>query len=268
MQLDIRDIHHRLGLTIVFVTHDQTEALTMSDRIAIFNHGKIEQFGAPSEIYDRPKTQFVAEFIGEINLLSGKVTSSFNGVSDVILDGGQAIKVVSAAALEPRKQVNVSVRPERIGLGQTGSALNQLKVRMTDIVYHGDHLQVQVDSVNCATRSLPGIFLRCSTCNDDEGSSFRSRCVKGIAAVSDALLEWGRVTVVSAAAQRALASDIRHVGDDELFGDLVRRLNSAKSGFRTLMTKTRNAVVKNQTVIDLVIRDGAIPYTGLHRRAR
>lgn len=72
MQLDIRDIHRRLGLTIVFVTHDQGEALTMSDRIAIFNHGKIEQIGTPSQIYDHPKTQFVAQFIGETNLLAGR----------------------------------------------------------------------------------------------------------------------------------------------------------------------------------------------------
>ncbi|NNU63196.1 MULTISPECIES: ABC transporter ATP-binding protein [Brucella/Ochrobactrum group] len=148
MQMDIRDIHHRLGLTIVFVTHDQTEALTMSDRIAIFNHGKIEQIGEPSEIYDRPKTQFVAEFIGETNLVSGTVASSSNGIVDVTLDDGQTIKVASTAGLEPRSTINVSVRPERIELGQPGAAKNQLKVTVADIVYHGDHLQVQVDAGN------------------------------------------------------------------------------------------------------------------------
>ncbi|OYR32505.1 MULTISPECIES: ABC transporter ATP-binding protein [Brucella] len=148
MQMDIRDIHHRLGLTIVFVTHDQTEALTMSDRIAIFNHGKIEQIGEPSEIYDRPKTQFVAEFIGETNLVSGTVASSSNGIVDVTLDDGQTIKVASTAGLEPRSTINVSVRPERIELGQSGAAKNQLKVTVADIVYHGDHLQVQVDAGN------------------------------------------------------------------------------------------------------------------------
>ncbi|MFP3442495.1 spermidine/putrescine ABC transporter ATP-binding protein, partial [Pantoea sp. SIMBA_133] len=64
MQLDIRDLHRRLGLTIVFVTHDQSEALTMSDRIAVFNRGKIEQIGTPREIYDQPRSRFVAQFIG------------------------------------------------------------------------------------------------------------------------------------------------------------------------------------------------------------
>ncbi|WP_426127980.1 ABC transporter ATP-binding protein [Pararhizobium sp. PWRC1-1] len=146
MQLDIRDIHRRLGLTIVFVTHDQTEALTMSDRIAIFNHGKIEQIGGPSDIYDRPKTQFVAEFIGETNLLSGKVISCSNGLLNVTLDGGQAIKVRSDGGLEPGKHVKVSVRPERMEIGPSAERQNELKVRVTDIIYHGDHLQVQVDA--------------------------------------------------------------------------------------------------------------------------
>jgi len=151
MQMDIRDIHHRLGLTIVFVTHDQTEALTMSDRIAIFNHGKIEQIGGPSDIYDHPKTQFVAEFIGETNLLSGKVSSASNGLLTVTLDGGQSIRVASAAALEPGKHVKISVRPERIELRSSGEGQNELKVKISDIVYHGDHLQIQADT---GSRSL------------------------------------------------------------------------------------------------------------------
>lgn len=146
MQMDIRELHHRLGLTIVFVTHDQSEALTMSDRIAIFNHGKIEQIGGPTEIYDRPKSQFVAEFIGETNLLTGKVTAYANGLLNVILDGGQPIKVAAATGLETGKHVKVSIRPERIELGPSGEGQNALKVRVTDIVYHGDHIQVQIDA--------------------------------------------------------------------------------------------------------------------------
>jgi putative spermidine/putrescine transport system ATP-binding protein len=77
MQLDIRDLHRRLGLTIVFVTHDQGEALTMSDRIAVFNKGKIEQVASPEDVYDRPASCFVSEFIGETNFLTG--TSTANG---------------------------------------------------------------------------------------------------------------------------------------------------------------------------------------------
>ncbi|MDW9356872.1 polyamine ABC transporter ATP-binding protein [Sinorhizobium meliloti] len=148
MQMDIRDIHHRLGLTIVFVTHDQAEALTMSDRIAIFNHGKIEQIGTPSEIYDRPATQFVAEFIGETNLLSGKVTMFENGLLGVAVEGGQQIKVATSAKYESGKHVKVSVRPERIELGPSDGPRNELKVRVSDVVYRGDHLQVVVDAAN------------------------------------------------------------------------------------------------------------------------
>uniref|UniRef100_UPI0026393C49 ABC transporter ATP-binding protein n=1 Tax=uncultured Amaricoccus sp. TaxID=339341 RepID=UPI0026393C49 len=83
MQLDIRALHRRLGLTIVFVTHDQSEALTMSDRIAVFDRGRIEQVGTPREIYDRPATRFVAEFIGETNLLAGTVRSDDGRLASV-----------------------------------------------------------------------------------------------------------------------------------------------------------------------------------------
>jgi putative spermidine/putrescine transport system ATP-binding protein len=150
MQLDIREIHHRLGLTIVFVTHDQTEALTMSDRIAVFNHGKIEQIGSPSDIYDRPTTQFVAEFIGETNLISGRVVSQANGILEVSLEGGQVIRVASGSSHAPGTKVKVSVRPERIELGEAADTQNQLKVRVADIVYHGDHLRLHVEAAGNA----------------------------------------------------------------------------------------------------------------------
>ncbi|MBB1251545.1 ABC transporter ATP-binding protein [Rhizobium sp. G21] len=146
MQMDIRAIHHRLGLTIVFVTHDQTEALTMSDRIAIFNHGKIEQIGGPADIYDRPRTQFVAEFIGETNLLGGRVTSYDEGILTIALGSSQNIRVASSTGMEPGKQVKVSVRPERIELGTSGQGQNQLIAKVRDVVYHGDHLQVQIEA--------------------------------------------------------------------------------------------------------------------------
>ncbi|MBB4238304.1 ABC transporter ATP-binding protein [Rhizobium esperanzae] len=144
MQLDIRDIHRRLGLTIVFVTHDQTEALTMSDRIAIFNHGKIEQIDEPSEIYDRPRTQFVAQFIGETNLLVGKVSRSGDGSFEVRLDGGQHLNVHSSQDMVNNKNVKVSVRPERVEINAGSPSANRLKATVSDIVYHGDHLQIRL----------------------------------------------------------------------------------------------------------------------------
>ena len=144
MQLDIRDIHRRLGLTIVFVTHDQSEALTMSDRIAIFNHGKIEQIGTPAEIYDKPQTQFVAQFIGETNVLTGTVQRLEDGLLKVRLESGQNISVQTSAEVAPGKPVKVSVRPERIEVNASTPAENRLNMMIKDVVYHGDHLQVRL----------------------------------------------------------------------------------------------------------------------------
>ncbi|ODT15443.1 MAG: Fe3+/spermidine/putrescine ABC transporter ATP-binding protein [Kaistia sp. SCN 65-12] len=142
MQLDIRELHRRLGLTIVFVTHDQTEALTMSDRIAVFNHGKIEHIGTPAEIYDRPRTRFVAEFIGETNMLAGQVESVAGDTAQVRLASGQQVRVAASAGLRPKADICFSIRPERLRVGSGDGAQNELDTTVTDIVYHGDHLQL------------------------------------------------------------------------------------------------------------------------------
>lgn len=145
MQLDIRELHHRLGLTIVFVTHDQSEALTMSDRIAVFNRGKIEQIGTPSQIYDHPSSQFVAEFIGETNLLNGKVSSQKNGLMQIRLANGQDIHVDADAPLQSGQDIRLSLRPERLRLNIADTSGNNLAATVRDIVYHGDHLRVVLD---------------------------------------------------------------------------------------------------------------------------
>jgi putative spermidine/putrescine transport system ATP-binding protein len=150
MQFDIRELHHRLGLTIVFVTHDQGEALTMSDRIAVFNKGRIEQIDAPAAIYDRPDTRFVAEFIGETNLLPGKIEASAHGTSRVRLDAGPAIDVPDEGH-RLGDAVLVSLRPERLRL-ELGDApaepgpRNVLPVDVQDLVYQGDHLRLRLQS--------------------------------------------------------------------------------------------------------------------------
>ncbi|WOC17062.1 Spermidine/putrescine import ATP-binding protein PotA [Pseudochrobactrum sp. MP213Fo] len=145
MQLDIRELHHRLGLTIVFVTHDQSEALTMSDRIAVFNRGKIEQIGTPSQIYDHPSSQFVAEFIGETNLLNGKVSSQKNGLMQIRLANGQDIHVDADAPLQSGQDIRLSLRPERLRLNIADTSGNNMAATVRDIVYHGDHLRVVLD---------------------------------------------------------------------------------------------------------------------------
>ena len=148
MQLDIRALHRRLGLTIVFVTHDQSEALTMSDRIAVFNCGSIEQIAPPREIYEFPQTTFVADFIGETNMLRGVVKSRSEGKASVQLTGGMSIVVDCASAVGVDQTVVVSIRPERIKLGNrtlpAGTA-NQVPCRIADVVYQGDHLRYELE---------------------------------------------------------------------------------------------------------------------------
>ena len=146
MQLDIRALHGRLGLTIVFVTHDQSEALTMSDRIAVFNKGKIEQIGTPRAIYDEPQTRFVAEFIGETNLAEGTVERVEGTSAFIRLKDGGTLTASSNGTLGAGQKVLLSIRPERIELGEEGGSDNLLKTRVIDSVYQGDHLRIQLDA--------------------------------------------------------------------------------------------------------------------------
>ena len=150
MQLDIRDLHHRLGLTILFVTHDQDEALTMSDRIAVFNAGKIQQCASPREVYDRPANRFVAEFIGETNLISGTLRSSGHDGHAIALPDGTVLTAEGTAGLSVGAAALLSLRPERIEIlpadAADGTARNRLSGEILDTVYQGDHLRVVIDT--------------------------------------------------------------------------------------------------------------------------
>lgn len=149
MQLDIRDLHHRLGLTIIFVTHDQDEALTMSDRIAVFNHGQIQQCASPREVYDHPANRFVAEFIGETNLLEGTVSAISGEALTFDLVGGGTFQSHGLAGFKPGDKGLLSLRPERIDIfpeGQTPAGVNTLSGQVTDTVYQGDHLRVVIET--------------------------------------------------------------------------------------------------------------------------
>ena len=149
MQLDIRDLHHRLGLTIIFVTHDQDEALTMSDRIAVFNHGQIQQCASPREVYDHPSNRFVAEFIGETNLLEGRVHEAADGAITFALADGTRFRAQGMPGFAAGDAGLLSLRPERIDLHTRGEApegRNSLNGEITDTVYQGDHLRVVIDT--------------------------------------------------------------------------------------------------------------------------
>jgi putative spermidine/putrescine transport system ATP-binding protein len=141
MQLELRDLHRKLGLTVIFVTHDQSEALTMSDRIAVFNAGKIEQLDTPEGIYDRPKTRFVAEFIGETNLFEGVVQRVEGDVAEVALKGGLNVRATVTAPVAAGASILASVRPERMHLRTEAGSANVIPVTIADNVYQGDHLR-------------------------------------------------------------------------------------------------------------------------------
>jgi spermidine/putrescine transport system ATP-binding protein len=120
MQLELKQVQQDVGITFIYVTHDQEEALTMSDRIAVMSHGSVIQCATPREIYERPMTRYVADFIGETNFLHGQITSQ-NGVAEVLIDGQTPIL---AAASEPPlpvgENVTVAIRPEKINIQALG----------------------------------------------------------------------------------------------------------------------------------------------------
>lgn len=168
MQVELKALQRRLGHTFIFVTHDQEEALTLSDRIAVMNNGEIEQIGTPEEIYNHPKTPFVARFIGSINEFSGKLVSGSGQNARVQTAGGlieiSATRKGSRAlpSLREEQTVSVLVRPENIkiapassgALGATGLNANSISGVLKEILYQGPMTQFLVESP-----SYPGMTI-------------------------------------------------------------------------------------------------------------
>jgi spermidine/putrescine transport system ATP-binding protein len=136
MQIELKRLQHETGITFVFVTHDQEEALTMSDRIAVMSKGRILQVGAPRDIYDRPAVRFVANFIGETNFLEGELSSLAKGQAKIKLDEGAAITAGVAEGFKPSGRVTVVVRPEHAILISGGKTAT-LQGVLSNIVYFG-----------------------------------------------------------------------------------------------------------------------------------
>jgi len=147
MQLEIKRIHRELKTTIVYVTHDQEEAMTMSDRICLMNHGKIEQLGTPSELYFRPRTLFVADFLGESNLLEGTVERVEGGQADVRFaqDGGRA-RALAHAELAAGSKVRVMVRPQNIGVRAGPADVNSVRGTVLDSMITGSLTKLYVNA--------------------------------------------------------------------------------------------------------------------------
>jgi putative spermidine/putrescine transport system ATP-binding protein len=146
MQLEIKHLQRELGVTVVFVTHDQSEALTMSDRIAVFNQGVIQQIDDPATLYELPANNFVANFIGENNALEGTVESVEGSLCTVKLDSGQRVQASLGNPVGEGRRTVLSVRPESIQLNvQSLGCANRLGGYVREITYLGDHLRVRVE---------------------------------------------------------------------------------------------------------------------------
>jgi putative spermidine/putrescine transport system ATP-binding protein len=146
MQYELKHIHENLGVTMVYVTHDQTEALTMSDRIAVFDDGVIQQLDDPAALYESPGNSFVAQFIGENNRLLGTV-ESVNGVECVVrTDSGDSVHALDIRTTGVGGRTELSLRPERVSINPTpGSMPNIMTARVQEVIYVGDHIRSRMN---------------------------------------------------------------------------------------------------------------------------
>ncbi len=137
MQTEIRRLHRELGVTVLYITHDQDEALALSDRIAIFNRGRIEQIGPPRALFDTPTTRFVAGFLGTNNILSASVVTTGPAFDTLKLESGEQVRA-SASGIATGASCFLAIRPDKITIAQGGSALaNRVAATVTDAVYQG-----------------------------------------------------------------------------------------------------------------------------------
>ena len=144
MQYEIKHIHENLGITVVYVTHDQSEALTMSDRVAVFDDGIIQQLSSPSILYEEPENAFVAQFIGENNTLMGVVQSIKGGIATVKLDSGDMAEALAVNCGDIGSKTTLSIRPERVLVGGA-KAKNTVDAKVIELIYLGDHIRCRMN---------------------------------------------------------------------------------------------------------------------------
>ena len=144
LQYEIRRIHADLGVTVLYVTHDQNEAMVMSDRVAVFRAGRIEQAASPEALYEEPARSFVARFIGENNRLPGRVVAIRDDICDVDV-AGRVVRAFRVTECRPGDRVTLSIRPERVALApQPGQYTNEFEARVEDITFLGDHIRLRL----------------------------------------------------------------------------------------------------------------------------
>jgi len=144
MQLEIKHIHEKLGVTVVYVTHDQGEALTMSDRVAVFHHGRIQQLAPPTDIYEKPANAFVASFIGENNRLEGTVAGHDDAAVILRLDDGGEVRAMPGTDLPVGASAVLALRPEKVLLGPSAAGENRFDAVVEELIYFGDHTRLRL----------------------------------------------------------------------------------------------------------------------------
>ena len=143
MQREIRALHRELGITMVYVTHDQSEALTMSDRVAVFGSGKIQQLASPEQLYEAPGNAFVASFIGENNTIVGEVVDWGTEFSNIRLRNGVVVAARTGDLVPSDRDAIISLRPERVVVRPAvHDDTILLQAKCIDLIYHGDHIRV------------------------------------------------------------------------------------------------------------------------------
>jgi putative spermidine/putrescine transport system ATP-binding protein len=145
MQIELKQLHDTLGITIIYVTHDQSEALTMSDRVAVFDRGEVAQIGAPDVLYNHPATAFVAGFIGENNALDGVATLLGGAYAQVTIAGGATVKARLVGGDVAGQKVSLAIRPEKLRLLRPEeNAANKLAGTVSGRIYLGDHARLMI----------------------------------------------------------------------------------------------------------------------------
>ncbi|MCR9127603.1 MAG: ABC transporter ATP-binding protein [Rhodobacteraceae bacterium] len=164
MQFEIKRIADNLGITVVYVTHDQTEALTMSDRVAVFNDGRIQQLAPPDQLYEAPENSFVAQFIGENNTLEGVIKEIKGGTAMVQLDSGDMVEATPVNVSKPGERTRVSIRPERVEYNRDrlSDDAQTIKAEVLEFIYMGDIFRTRLrvagnDDFVIKTRNAPDV---------------------------------------------------------------------------------------------------------------
>ncbi|WP_414709228.1 ABC transporter ATP-binding protein [Rhizobium sp.] len=149
-QFELMDLQQSLGLTFVVVTHDQEEAMTMADRIAVMSHGKVVQVATPAEIYEAPNSRFVADFIGDVNILEGNVTSARAGIIEIAVDPALTLRTASGDTPAEGSRASLAIRPEKLRITPrppANASVNAAEGEIWDIAYLGDmtvfHVKLQ-----------------------------------------------------------------------------------------------------------------------------